>query len=164
MYLKSLIARLCILTFAPAFLFYACNTDCANEVCPPAFSSAFYIRLQNNFGNELLAGPDKRYDTSVVRIYARRLNQNQRDTIPRNFIILKNKTGTVDSLVSTGFSVSKNYAVYYLSIQDVITDSLYFGLQPSPSECCDLSNYFLDRINEIEVNNLNLPASYVITK
>lgn len=164
MHIEFINFRIYILFFLLAFLFYSCNSDCATEVCPPPNSTAFYIRLQNNSGNELLAGPDKRYDTSEVQIFGRRPNQNRKDTIPRNFIILKNKSGTEDSLVNTGFSVSKLYAVYYLSINGATTDSLYFGLKPSSSECCDLSNYFLDRVNNVDINNIKLPVSYVILK
>jgi len=164
MQVKLLSVRFCILISVQAFLFYSCNSDCASELCPPPISSAFYIRLQNSAGSELLTGPDKRYDTSEVRIYARRPNQIKTDTILRDFIFLKNKAGTADSLVSTGFPISKSYTVYYLSLKNEITDSLYFGLKPSPSECCDLSNYFLDRVNKLDVNNLNLPVSYVIVK
>ena len=147
-----------------AVLFFACNQDCASEICPPPNSSAFYIRLQNQASNELLAGPDKRYDTSNVRILARRLNQFKLDTIFRAFLTLKNKAGTADSIVSTGFSVSKDYAVYYLSLNGNRTDSLYFGFKPSTSECCDLSSYYLDKLNNADIENVNLPASYVIRK
>jgi len=164
MQVKLLFVRIFIFISAPSFLLYSCNSDCASEVCPPPISSAFYIRLQNSAGSDLLAGPEKRYDTSEVRIYARRQNQIKTDTITRDFIVLKNRAGTADSLVSTGFPISKSYNVYYLSIKNVITDSLYFGLKPSPSECCDLSNYFLDRVNNLDVNNLGLPVSYVIVK
>jgi hypothetical protein len=143
---------------------YSCNQDCASEICPPSNSSAFYIRLQNEAGNELLVGPEKRYDTSNVLIMARRQNQTNRDTIRRVFIILKNKAGTADSVVSTGFSVSKNYAVYYLSLNGSMADSLYFGYIPSTSECCDLSSYFLDKLNNTDVTNVSLPANYVIRK
>jgi len=147
-----------------AFLLFACNQDCASEICPPPNSSAFYIRLQNQAGNELLAGPDKRYDTSNVRILARRLNHFKLDTIFQAFLILKNKAGTADSILSTGFSVSKDYAVYYLFLNGNRTDSLYFGYKPSTSECCDLSSYYLDKLNNADIENVNLPANYVIRK
>ena len=153
-----------IIFFITVFFMYSCNQDCASEICPPPNSSAFYIRLQNEAGNELLTGPDKRYDTSNLLILARRQNQSNRDTISRVFITLKNKAGNADSIVSTGFSVSKNYAVYFLSLNGSVSDSFYFGYKPSTSECCDLSSYFLDKMNNADVTNVNLPVNYAIKK
>ena len=153
-----------IVLLISSFLAYSCSQDCATEICPPPNSSAFYIRLQNEEGSELLAGPEKRFDTSNLLILARRQNQIIRDTITRVFITLKNKQGNADSIVSTGFSVSKNYAVYFLSLNGSVTDSLYFGYKPSSSECCDLSSYFFNKLNTTTVTNVNLPANYIIRK
>ncbi|MFO0414710.1 MAG: hypothetical protein ACK50E_03585 [Bacteroidota bacterium] len=153
-----------ILLLISFFLMYSCSQDCATEICPPPNSSAFYIRLQNEAGSELLAGPEKRFDTSNLLIMARKQNQTIRDTITRVFITLKNKAGNADSIVSAGFSVSKNYAVYFLSLNGSVTDSLYFGYKPSTSECCDLSSYFFNKLNTSAVSNVNLPASYIIRK
>jgi hypothetical protein len=150
--------------FFLGFVWSGCGKDCATEECPPPVSKAIFFQLQNNAGDDLLAGPAKQYDTANIRISAKRAGSGIQDSVSRVFVIYKNKAGTADSLIYTGFSVKKNYDVYYLSLKGILTDSLYFGYNPSPSECCDLSSFFLDRINQTDVNNLILPTNYIIRK
>ena len=145
-------------------LLQSCGKDCGSEECPNVKPGTFGLRLLNNAGQDLLTGPAKAYDTAQVRIRARRVTTNSVEEINRNFFILKNSIGTADSLITTGFTVSRTYAAYYLLLNNVVTDSLVFGYNNMMTACCDLSNYYLDKVNLTDVQNLDLPSTYIIRK
>lgn len=141
-----------------------CGKDCGREACPPERQPLFTFRIQNNANADLMAGPAKVYDTAQLRIRARRNATGAVEEVPRQFLVIRNTAGTADSAVTTGFTVSTNYNAYYLVLNNVVTDSLFFGLNRRQSECCDFSSYYLDRVNTADVPNLELPLLYVIRK
>ncbi len=147
-----------------SFLLTACGKDCGSEECPNVIPSSIGLRLLNSADQDLLTGPAKLYDTAQVRIRARKVGNAAVEEINRVFIILKNGNGTADSLITTGFTVNKNYAVYYLVLNNVVTDSLVFGYNNLQTACCDLSSYYLDKVNQFDIQNVNLPSSYILRK
>jgi hypothetical protein len=144
-----------------------CGKDCAREVCDFPPIPTFSFRILNSANLDMLVGPTKVYDTSQVKITARRNGSASVEPINRLFFITKNIAGTADSIATTGFTVNRNYAVYYLSLNNVVTDSLFFGYAARNTTCCDLSYYFFSKLNTSEISGgLPLPITngYAIRK
>lgn len=142
-------------------LFLQCGKDCAREECelmpPPTFS----FRILNNANKDLLVGPAKQYDSAQLKITAKRVSNSSIENIKRLFYYIG------DTIATTGFTVNKDYAVYYLSLNNTVTDSMFFGLNSRQSTCCDMSNYYLSRINTTDISGgLPLPITngYIIKK
>jgi len=142
-------------------VFVQCKGDCAKEDCdnipPPTFS----FRLLNSARKDLLTGPAKIYDSANLKITAKTVSNGSLTTIPRLFYYIG------DTIATTGFTVNKNYSVYYLSLNNVVTDSMVFGFNNRQSTCCDLSYYYLSRFNTTDISGgLVLPITngYTITK
>lgn len=141
-----------------------CGVDCAGEACPPERPAVFTFRIQNNANADLLAGSARQYDTAQLRIRARRIANAAIEDVQRQFLVIRNVAGTADSAITTGFNVSNTFSTYYLVLNNVVTDSLFFGFTRRQTQCCDLSNYFLDKVNIGDIANLELPLLYVIRK
>lgn len=161
-YLYSMNYKLTILValVLSSFALIQCGKDCAREECdlPPAPTFAF--RIVNNSNTDLLVGPGKMYDTAQLKITARRISTGLTENIKRLYIITKNAAGTDDSTAVAGITVNTNYSVYYLSLNNIVTDSLLFGYTKRMSNCCDLSYYFLSRVNTTEISGgMALPLS-----
>ncbi|MFM9908138.1 MAG: hypothetical protein ACKVOW_02245 [Chitinophagaceae bacterium] len=146
--------------------FTQCGTDCAKEVCIESLAPTFSLRLNNSGGQNIVMGPFKVYDTADVTITARKASNGAIESIPRQFNITRNAAGTADSLCTTGFTVNKDYATYYLRLNNTVTDSLQFVYNRNQSECCDLSNYSLVKVNTSSVTGITLPVltGYVLVK
>lgn len=141
-----------------------CGVDCAGEVCPPERPAVFTFRIQNNANADLLAGPARQFDTAQLRIRGRRSANGAVEDVQRQFVVIRNLAGTADSAITTGFNVSNTFSTYYLVLNNVVADSLFFGFTRRQTQCCDLSNYYLDRVNTGDIPNLELPLLYVIRK
>lgn len=156
--------NLILATLLAVFLLSACGKDCGSEECPNVTPSTIGLRLLNNADQDLLAGPAKVYDTTQVRITARKAGSSTTEEMKRFFLILKNGTGSADSLITTTFVVNKNYATYYLVLNNTVTDSLVFGYNNLQTACCDLSTYYLDKVNQFDIQNIGLPSTYILRK
>lgn len=150
----------CILLFIAA----GCGKDCGGEACPPERPPVFTFRVQNNANADLLAGPARIYDTAQLRIRARRTTNGAVEDMQRQFLVIRNSAGTADSAITTGFTVSSTFNTYYLVLNNVVTDSMFFAVNRRQSQCCDFTTYFLDKVNTNDIPNLELPLLYVIRK
>jgi hypothetical protein len=142
-------------------VFVQCKGDCAREECDVSLPPTFSLRLVNNAGKDLLVGPAKQYDTAQVKITAKRVSNGSTENISRLFYFVG------DSIAVTGFTVSKNYSAYYLSLNNIVTDSVFFGFTPRQSTCCDLSYYYLNRLNTTDIPGgsvLPITNGYIIRK
>ncbi len=142
-------------------LFLQCGKDCAREECELAPYPTFSFRLLNNANKDLLVGPARQYDSAQLNITAKRISSGNIENIKRLFYYIG------DTIATTGFTVSKDYAVYYLSLNNTVTDSMFFGFNSRISTCCDMSNYYLSRINKTDISGgLPLPITngYIIRK
>ena len=140
-------------------LFLQCGKDCAREECELAPYPTFSFRLLNNANKDLLVGPAKQYDSAQLKITAKRISNGNIENIKRLFYYIG------DTIATTGFTVSKEYAVYYLSLNNTVTDSMFFGFNSRISGCCDMSNYYLSSINTTDISGgLPLPITngYII--
>lgn len=142
--------------------FVQCGKDCAREECDIAAPPTFSFRLLNNADKDLLVGAAKQYDSANLKITAKRVSNGAIENINRLFFFIG------DSVATTGFTVNKNYSMYYLSLNNNITDSMQFGYNQRNSTCCDMSNYFLSRFNTNDLSGagLVLPITngYIIRK
>lgn len=144
-----------------AVLFTQCKGDCARQDCDIAPPPTFSFRLLNSAGKDLLTGPAKVYDSSQLKITAKELSTGTVSAIPRLFYYIG------DTIATTGFTVNKKYSVYYLSLNNIVTDSMFFGFTSKQSTCCDLSYYYLSRFNTTDISGgLVLPITngYPIVK
>ena len=142
-------------------LFLQCGKDCAREECELAPYPTFSFRLLNNANMDLLVGPAKQYDSTQLNITAKRISNGNIENIKRLFFYIG------DTIATTGFTVSKEYAVYYLKLNNTVTDSMFFGFNSRISGCCDMSNYYFSRINTTDISGgLPLPITngYIIRK
>ncbi len=142
-------------------LFLQCGKDCAREECEIQPPATFSFRLLNSANKDLLVGAAKQYDTLNLNISAKRVSNGNVENIKRLFYFIG------DSIATTGFTVNKDYAVYYLSLNNTVTDSMFFGFNSRQSTCCDMSNYYLSRLNTTDITGgLPLPITngYVIRK
>lgn len=150
-----------ILQFVSVFLIAGiagCRNNCRDVACPSLQPPFFAVRLINNAGKDLVTGAFKQYDSSQIRISARRTNSSSVDNIDRFF----NFSG--DTVAYTGFIVSKDYSVYLLRLNGSITDSFFFNYNQNATACCDLSNFNFTRVNNTNVTAIKLPASYIYQK
>lgn len=148
---------LTLVALSALILMWGCGKNCRDASCPTVVPAFFAFRLTNSADKDLLAGPAKLYDTSQVRIRAKR-NTGSIEAVNRVF------TQSGDTLVLTGFNVSQDFSVYYLQLNGVTTDSLYFQYNKSVTDCCDLSNFTFNRFNTTSITPARLPASFVIKK
>ncbi len=141
--------------------FVQCKGDCANEECDNAPPPTFSFRLLNSANKDLLVGPAKQYDSANLKITAKAVSNGNISNITRLFYYIG------DSIATTGFVVNKSYSVYYLSLNNAVTDSMLFGFNNRQTTCCDLSYYFLSRFNTTDITSgLVLPITngYIIRK
>ena len=145
---------------AAAFAVGGCGSDCARTDCGNAVLPIFSFRLLNSSGKELLSGPAKQYDTINLAVKAKRVDNGAIENVRRNVTV------AADTNYLTSFSVSTTYAVYYISINNAITDSLVFNFNRRSTDCCDLSFFSLTKVNTSAVSPpLSLPYhSYPIVK
>lgn len=131
------------------------TTDCGNLI-PPGFS----FRLVNNQGRDLIGSPVKIYDSANVKVLGKRAATGAVESIRRVYQVVR------DTTYIAGFSVSKDYSVYYVSINNNITDSLIFRFNNRQTECCDNSYFSLNKVNTSDISPpLALPQNgYPIVK
>lgn len=136
------------------------GSDCARVDCGNPILPGFSFRLIGGAGNDLIGGVAKRYDTANVKILAKRTSNGTVENIKRSFQIIS------DTNYITGFAVSRDYATYYLSLNNVVTDSLFFGYNTRQTDCCDKSFFSLNKFNTADLTPpLALPQnSYPIVK
>ncbi len=142
-------------------VFVQCKGDCAKEECDNMAPPTFSFRLLNSANKDLLVGTAKQYDSANLKITAKAVSNGSITTINRLFYYIG------DTIATTGFTVDKNYSVYYLSLNNVVTDSMFFGYTPKQSACCDLSYYYFNRFNTTDIpGGLPLPITngYTIRK
>ncbi len=151
---KILVTFILIMTVISA----GCGKNCRDVGCSTAPPPFFALRITNNTNKDLLTGTFKQYDSAQVRIKARRSNSSSLETVERVFSF------SGDTLVLTGFNVNKNYAVYYLQLNNIITDSMFFYFTEKIDQCCDLSFYSLGKVNTTSVADVNLPNTYTFKK
>jgi hypothetical protein len=131
------------------------RTDCGNPILP-----VFSFRLVGSTGNDLIGGVKKQYDSANVKILAKRTSSGAVENIKRHFQVI------ADTNYITGFSVNKDFSIYYLSLNNTVTDSLLFGYNTRQTECCDKSFFSLNKFNTSDLTPpLALPQnSYPIVK
>lgn len=142
-------------------VFVQCKGDCAKEDCEVVPPMAFSFRLLNNANKDLLVGTAKVYDSANVKVTARTAGNGSIKSIDRFFYY------SGDTLALTGFAVDKSNSAYFISINNVITDSVFFGYTLRQTACCDLSYYYLNRFNTTDIpGGLTLPITngYTIRK
>lgn len=137
-----------------------CGTDCARTDCGNPIMPLFSFRLVNSVGKDLIGSSAKIYDSANVKILARRISTGTVENIKRSFSVI------ADSNYITGFTVSKDYSAYYLSLNNNITDSLIFGFNRKQTDCCDKSFFSLNKVNTSDLTPpLSLPQnSYPLVK
>ncbi|MFY7839160.1 MAG: hypothetical protein ACOVP7_02740 [Lacibacter sp.] len=157
--MKNKIIFLSVL-MAAAFAGTGCGGDCATTDCGNPKVPLFSFRLLNNNGKDLLGGTTKIYDSANVKILAKRADNGLVENINRTFNII------ADTNYITAIAVSQTYSVYYLSLNNTVTDSLFFGYNKRQTECCDESFYSLNKINTAALTPIiGLPYnSYPIVK
>jgi hypothetical protein len=131
------------------------TTDCGNLILP-----GFSFRLVNSQGRDLIGSPVKIYDSANVKVLGKRAATGAVESIRRVYQVVR------DTTYIAGFSVSKDYSVYYVSINNNITDSLAFGFNNRQTECCDNSYFSLNKVNNSDISPpLALPQNgYPIVK
>lgn len=136
------------------------GTDCARTDCGNPIFPSFSFRLVGSTGNDLIGGVKKQYDTANVKILARRISSGAVENVKRSFQVI------ADTNYITGFSVNKDFSIYYLSLNNTVTDSLLFGYNTRQTECCDKSFFSLNKFNTSDITPpLALPQnSYAIVK
>ena len=136
------------------------GSDCARVDCGNPIPPGFSFRLVGNTGNDLIGGATKRYDSANVKVLGRRVSNGVVENIRRSFQII------ADTTYVTGFMVSKDYSTYYLSLNNTITDSLFFGYNTRQTDCCDKSFFSFNKFNLSDITPpLSLPQnSYPIVK
>jgi hypothetical protein len=135
-----------------------CGKNCRDAACPSIAVPFFAFRITNAANKDLLTGPAKIYDSSQVMIKARRNNSSNLENITRFFSF------TSDTFALTGFNVTQAYRVYYLQLNGVTTDSLFFKYNENLTDCCDLSTYTFNQFNSNVITPAKLPATFVIVK
>ncbi len=136
------------------------GSDCARVDCGNPILPGFSFRLVGATGNDLIGGVHKRYDSANVKIRAKRVSNGAVENISRSFQVIS------DTNYITGFAVSKDYSIYYLTLNNTITDSLLFGYNKRETDCCDKSYFSLNKVNTADLTPpLALPYnSYPISK
>lgn len=153
-----------LISFSVVFLMsitgIRCADDCGRTDCGNPISPGFSFRLVNNQGRDLIGSPVKVYDSANVKVLAKRAATGSVESIKRVYQVVR------DSTYIAGFSVSKDYSVYYISINNNITDSLVFGFNNRQTECCDNSYFSLNKVNSSDITPpLALPQNgYPIVK
>lgn len=137
-----------------------CGTDCARTDCGNPVSYGFSFRLLNSAGRDLIGSPVKIYDSANVKVLAKRKATGTIENIRRMYQIVG------DTTYLAGFSVSKDYSTYYISLNNAITDSLIFGYNVKQTDCCDRSYFSLNKVNLSDLTPpLSLPQNgYSIIK
>ena len=136
------------------------GSDCARVDCGNPILPGFSFRLVVCTGNDLIGGVNKRYDSANVKIRAKRVSNGAVENISRSFQVIS------DTNYISGSAVSKDYSIYYLSLNNIITDSLLFGYNTRQTDCCDKSFFSLNKFNTADLTPpLALPYnSYPISK
>jgi hypothetical protein len=131
------------------------RTDCGNPVFPN-----FTFRVINSAGKDLVVGPSKIYDTSGLKILGKLASTGSVENVKRTIQVFG------DTSCFTSLSVSKSYSVYYLSLNNTVTDSLFFTYTSKQTECCDMSYFSFTKRNSADITPpLSLPyATYPIVK
>ncbi len=145
------------------FFFIACITEscgkrCNDSGCTGTDVPLFGFRLSNNANKDLLTGAFKVYDSSQLRIKAKRVNASSLEDISRGFRFFG------DTLAITSFSVNERFSVYYLQLNGTITDSFFFRYNKNVNACCDLSQFNFTQHNTMAVTASKLPYLHVIVK
>jgi hypothetical protein len=145
-----------------------CGRDCAREDCGNQPIPTFSFRIVNSANQDLLVGPAKLYDTANVKVSGKNKTNGNTENIKRFVFVVRNANNTADSLATVGFTVTDTYSVYYLSLNNTVTDSVYFGYAKKLTECCDFSNFYLSRFNNIDIPGggepLPIANGYIIRK
>lgn len=138
----------------------SCGNDCGRTDCGNPIPPGFSFRLVNSAGRDLIGSPVKIYDSANVKVLGKRAATGAVENIRRAYQVV------ADTTYIAGFSVSKDYSVYYISINSSITDSLVFGYNNRQTECCDNSYFSLNKVNTSDIAPpLALPQSgYPIIK
>lgn len=161
-YICNMIKKLMFFSgvIAAVFTGSGCGSDCARTDCGNAVLPIFSFRLLNGAGKDLLTGPYKQYDTLNLALKAKRADNGAIETVRRNISVL------ADTNYLTSFVVSNAYTAYYISINNTISDSLFFSYNRRESDCCDLSYFSLNKVNTTAVSPpLSLPHhSYPVIK
>lgn len=136
------------------------GTDCARTDCGNPVFPNFTFRLLNSAGKDIVAGPSKIYDTANLKILGKLATTGLVENVRRIHQVIG------DTSCFTVFSVSKNYSVYYLSLNNTVTDSLFFTYNSKQAECCDNSYFSFTKRNTADITPaLALPyATYPIVK
>ncbi len=101
-----------------------------------------------------MIGSAKVYDTSALKITAKNKQTGSIQTITPNFY------ANGDTILMTTFAVSNANSVYYLSLNNVVKDSIFFTYKYFVDECCDRSFYYMNQFNTTDVGTtLTLPNS-----
>jgi hypothetical protein len=135
-----------------------CGKNCRDVGCavtPPPF---FSFRITNNANKDLLTGAFKLYDTAQLQIKAKRNNSSSLESVQRVFSFFG------DTLAVTGFNVNKNYTAYYLQLNGTISDTMFFNFNERVDQCCDLSFFSLNKVNNTTVTGYELPTTFVFKK
>ncbi|MFT3844401.1 MAG: hypothetical protein QM725_05065 [Lacibacter sp.] len=150
-----------VLIVGTAYLINGCGKSCKGVDCPNLNIAVFMFRITNNSGKDLLIGPAKIYDTTQLKITAKNKQTGTLQNVPPNFYT------TGDTSLTTTFSVSNVNTVYYLSLNNVVTDSMFFTYKYLVDDCCDRSYYYMNRFNTTDLTTTvtlpNLPG-YLIKK
>ncbi|TWI85217.1 hypothetical protein IQ13_0374 [Lacibacter cauensis] len=161
-YICNMIKKLIFFSgvIAAVFAGSGCGSDCARTDCGFAAVPVFSFRVLNSAGKDLLTGPFKQYDTTNVQLKARRIDNGALETVRRNITVVS------DTNYVTSFGVSATYSVYYISINNNLTDSLFFGYNRKETDCCDMSYFSLNKVNNSAVSPpISLPyENYPIIK
>ncbi len=159
---------LAALFLSAAAIITGCGKDCAKEDCGNLPVPTFSFRIVNNANQDLLVGPARVYDTANVKINGKNKTTGSIQPVRRLVYVLRNSANTADSLAAIGFTVTDAYAVYYLLLNNTVTDSMYFGYAKRQTACCDFSNFYLSRFNTTDIpgGGLELPIAngYLIKK
>ncbi len=138
----------------------SCGNDCGRTDCGNPIPPGFSFRLVNSAGRDLIGSPAKIYDSANVKVLGKRTATGAVENIRRAYQIV------ADTIYLAGFTVTKDYSVYYISINNTVTDSLVFGYNNRQTECCDNSYFSLNKVNTADIAPpLALPQSgYSIIK
>mgnify|MGYP001163358937 CR=1 FL=1 len=137
-------------------LLVQCGKDCASETCPTPQAPVFGFRIVNSGGKDLLIGTDKLYDTSKVRVFAKKVSTGAEEDTKAYFYSLG------DTIMIGVYAVNSAYSSYYLKINGTATDSMFFNYNVRKTECCDNSYYSFVRLNNTSVSPaLTVPLATV---
>lgn len=141
-------------------LFNSCGKSCKGVDCPNLNIPVFMFRIVNSSNKDLLIGAAKTYDTTGVKISARNKQTGSVQTVTPNFAAIG------DTVMYTTFAVNNSNSVYYLSINNVVKDSMFFTYKYFVDECCDRSYYYLGKFNSTDFGTSltlpNIPAYFIV--